>query len=475
MLKWLSNSRPRTISDAGSSVSSGGISTSGTTVGGPPWDHAGYVVLKGKKVWLELYGQKLAVCKEPDGKPREVMNLAKAVITEEKNQKGMHLCGVGFFSKKITCDDEEPVKMWLHQFQLNGIVVKRRKNTPSDETENISFDWVMIEKELIPNKTATSSMADYQILDPIGTGGFGKVMKVSDRKTNNLYAMKIIQKEHATTIEKAVLQSIRHPFIVGLHSVFETRTKLCLVMDLLEGGELFHHIKSGAGFPEHRARFYAAELALALTFLHGEGFIYRDLKPENCLLDSTGHVVLADFGLAKKIDPYSTTSTFCGTPAYIAPEVLQGKGCTKAVDWWGWGCLLYILLTGSPLFSGTHNTRVYDAILNSEPRYPVEVSGVAKDLLSSVLEKEPQKRLSDGCVVKKHPFFAEIEWTDLFHKRTPPPSYDSAVSASALQPDSSSADLFFTEFSGKFSSPILHPNTSEEACSPMAGDFRSEF
>jgi serine/threonine protein kinase len=184
----------------------------------------------------------------------------------------------------------------------------------------------------------------------LGRGGFGKVMQVRKKNTGRVYAMKILHKAkliesdevEGTKMEKEVLKRIDHPFIVGLKFSFQTPDKLYLVLDYVAGGELFYHLKREKRFSEERVRYYASELTLALEHLHKLCIVYRDLKPENILLGEDGHVCLTDFGLCKDgLEFGKYTYTFCGTAEYLAPEVLEGRGHDKAVDWWSLGTLMY--------------------------------------------------------------------------------------------------------------------------------------
>ena len=413
------------------------------------WDIGGYATMhlqkifcSEKRVWLELYGRQLLICSRKETKPNQVLALEGVIIKEI--HRGFHII---VRKLKFTVKDSNTAKQWLSTFQLNGIHVETlsiNNKQSSILSSNTSFDWVMINswKDVLPK------MNDFMVLDTIGHGGFGTVVRARHKATVVDYAMKIIRKTDTAPIEQAVLESIQHPFIVQLHAVFETQTKLCLIMDLLPGGELFQHLKDG-GFSEQRAGFYAAEICLALGFIHNQKFIYRDLKPENCLLDGEGHVVLADFGLAKKIDPEETSATtLCGTPTYIAPEVLQGVAATPAVDWWSWGCLLYRMMTGSELFYDIHASRVYDNILNTNPEFPKSLPAAARDLLTHTLCKEPSERYS-AHQIKQHPFFECLDWGALYRKEIPPPAYTKAKTLTQSSEDHEDAG-FFDDFSGRF-------------------------
>jgi serine/threonine protein kinase len=189
---------------------------------------------------------------------------------------------------------------------------------------------------------------DFELLKVLGKGSFGKVLQVRKKDTGRIYAMKVLSKKDIaqrheighTMSERNVLMRLHNPFLVGLKFSFQTPDKLYLVLDYMNGGELFYHLQKETAFTEERAKFYISEIVVALEYLHKYNIIYRDLKPENVLLDTTGHVALTDFGLCKEnMTTDAQTTTFCGTAEYLAPEVLMGGGYGKAVDWWSLGIL----------------------------------------------------------------------------------------------------------------------------------------
>lgn len=187
--------------------------------------------------------------------------------------------------------------------------------------------------------------------------------------------MKVLKKEEIrekeqevhTKAEREILEKINNPFIVRLHYAFQTPDKLYFVLDFVNGGELFSHLRKEKKFSEWRAKFYAAEIVLALEWLHENNVIYRDLKPENILLDSTGHIKITDFGLSKK-GSRSKTYTFWGTPEYLAPEVIKGVGHDKGVDWWSLGTLLYEMLWGRPPFWDKSRRELFRQIVEKKPQ-----------------------------------------------------------------------------------------------------------
>jgi len=266
---------------------------------------------------------------------------------------------------------------------------------------------------------------DFELLTVIGKGSFGKVMQVKKKDSGQIFAMKVLRKEAIiarkqvahTKAEKTILQKIQHPFIVRLHYAFQTKDKLYMVLDYINGGELFFHLKKEGRFTEVRVKFYAAQITCAIAHLHSLGIVYRDLKPENILLDSNGNITITDFGLSKEIKQDEGTHTFCGTPEYLAPEVLKGQGHGMAVDWWSLGTLIYEMLTGLPPFYSQNINIMYQKILNGELRFPSYVSPDAQSLLEGLLTRDVDRRLGSGPDgsnnVKKHPFFKDIDFDKL--------------------------------------------------------------
>eukprot|EP01133_Synstelium_polycarpum_P003623 gene3623-4151_t len=282
-------------------------------------------------------------------------------------------------------------------------------------------------EEIIFSKNKqTVTKDDFELLTVIGKGSFGKVMQVKKKDDQKIYAMKVLRKDaiiarkqvNHTKSEKNILQGISHPFIVNLHFAFQTRDKLYMILDFVNGGELFFHLKREGRFSEPRVKLYAAEIVSALAHLHQQDIVYRDLKPENILLDSDGHICITDFGLSKKIENTDGTFTFCGTPEYLAPEVLNGHGHGCAVDWWSLGTLLYEMLTGLPPFYSQNVSMMYQKILNGELKIPSYITPEAKSLLEGLLTREVDKRLGSksGSDVKNHPWFKNIDWEKLDRK-----------------------------------------------------------
>lgn len=278
------------------------------------------------------------------------------------------------------------------------------------------------------------TMEDFEFLKVLGKGTFGKVILCKEKRTSKLYAIKILKKEviiareevaHTMT-ENRVLQRCKHPFLTELTYSFQTSHHLCFVMEFANGGELFIHLQKCGTFTESRARFYGAEIVLALGYLHHLNIVYRDMKLENLLLDKDGHIKIADFGLCKEDISYNDrTSTFCGTPEYLAPEVLEDNDYGRAVDWWGVGVVMYEMMCGRlPFFSKDHK-RLFELIMASELRFPSKISQEAKQLLQGLLVKDPAQRLGGGAddalEITQQPFFASIDWPRLYNKEIEPP------------------------------------------------------
>lgn len=218
-------------------------------------------------------------------------------------------------------------------------------------------------------------------------GSFGKVFLVRDKSNGELYAMKVLKKDYIikknqiqhTKTERSVLSYVHHPYIVGLNMAFQTSDKLFFVLDYCAGGELFFHLGKVGRFSEDRAKFYAAQIVLALQYVHRMDVVYRDLKPENVLLDHFGNIRLTDFGLSKEgVSDHSTgANSFCGTPEYIAPEVLLRQGHGRAVDWWSLGALLYEMIIGLPPFYSRNRETMFEKIMKADLTFPHTISEVS--------------------------------------------------------------------------------------------------
>uniref|UniRef100_A0A8C0JTA7 Protein kinase C iota type n=1 Tax=Canis lupus dingo TaxID=286419 RepID=A0A8C0JTA7_CANLU len=326
----------------------------------------------------------------------------------------------------------------------------RHNLIPYNPSSHESLDQVGEEKEAMNTREsgkASSSLGlqDFDLLRVIGRGSYAKVLLVRLKKTDRIYAMKVVKKELVNDdedidwvqTEKHVFeQASNHPFLVGLHSCFQTESRLFFVIEYVNGGDLMFHMQRQRKLPEEHARFYSAEISLALNYLHERGIIYRDLKLDNVLLDSEGHIKLTDYGMCKEgLRPGDTTSTFCGTPNYIAPEILRGEDYGFSVDWWALGVLMFEMMAGRSPFdivgssdNPDQNTEDYlfQVILEKQIRIPRSLSVKAASVLKSFLNKDPKERL--GCHpqtgfadIQGHPFFRNVDWDMMEQKQVVPP------------------------------------------------------
>ena len=264
---------------------------------------------------------------------------------------------------------------------------------------------------------------DFQPLKLLGTGSFGRVLLVRYLSNNTLYAMKILsknqikiknQQEHTKT-ERDLMVKINNPFIVNIKFAFQDDSKLYIVSDFMQGGDMFYHLHSHKKFDEDRVKFYAIEIILGLEYLHKNNMIYRDLKPENILMDSQGHLKISDFGLSKILDaPDDKAYTLCGTHQSLAPEILKKKGYDKSVDWWSLGCFIYEMLTGFLPFYIPKGNGIDPGVFSKPIKYPSDINSTAINLISQLLNVNPKKRLGygeeDAEKIKSHNFFKGVDW-----------------------------------------------------------------
>ncbi|KAM9988093.1 hypothetical protein ACTFIZ_003459 [Dictyostelium cf. discoideum] len=289
-------------------------------------------------------------------------------------------------------------------------------------------------KTSFTNSSKKVTVDDFIFLRMIGRGAFGQVNLVKKIDTGRLYAMKVIKKDKClnmnavghTFTERKLLKKYYHPFIVGLKYSFQTQDSLCMVLDYIGGGELFYHISERETFSEETARFYIGQIMLAIGFLHEHGVIYRDLKLENLLMDLDGNICLVDLGLCKEgIQEGHVTYTMCGSPEYVAPEIINGTGYSKSVDWWALGTLFYEMIAGLPPFYSEDPHEMTKLILSSPLKFPPQISKNAASLVSLLLNRDPSKRLgsgeSDVEEIKAHPFFKNVNWSKLLNKEVDPP------------------------------------------------------
>uniref|UniRef100_A0A672LNR1 protein kinase C n=1 Tax=Sinocyclocheilus grahami TaxID=75366 RepID=A0A672LNR1_SINGR len=355
-----------------------------------------------------------------------------------------------------------------------------RLHLAQNPTTDASLSGVCLaDKHLLFNlRKEGMQMEDFNCISVLGRGHFGKVLLAEFKRTGKLYAIKALKKGDVVTrdevdslmCEKRIFETInmsRHPFLVNLCGCFQTPDHVCFVMEYSPGGDLMTHIHNSI-FSE---RFYSACVLLGLEFLHQNRIVYRDLKLDNLLMDSDGFVRIADFGLCKEgMGHGDRTSTFCGTPEFLAPEVLTDSMYTRAVDWWGLGVLIYEMLVGESPFPGDDEEEVFDSIVNDEVRYPRFMSPESVSIIQKLLQKNPEKRLGageqDANEVKRHRFFQGIDWEALLAKRVKPPFLPS-IKAPA---DVSNFDEEFTRLK-----PVLTPPQTPFFLTAEQQEFFADF
>lgn len=275
-------------------------------------------------------------------------------------------------------------------------------------------------------------LQDFSFGKTVGTGTFGRVRLVNLRDHDKYFAMKIMRKTEIVRLhqvdhifsEKFLLSRLNCPFIIRLYGTFKDQQNLFMLLEYAIGGELFTYLRRAGRFPLGTTKFYAAEIVCALEYMHNLNIVYRDLKPENLLLDARGHIKIADFGFAKII-PDNKTWTLCGTPEYLAPEIILGRGHGRPVDWWALGILIYEMMAGFPPYYDETPFLIYEKILAGKLEFPPHFDGPLCDLLTGLLQPDPQKRLGCGATgafgVKSHPWFAGVNWDALSQKQIQAP------------------------------------------------------
>lgn len=295
------------------------------------------------------------------------------------------------------------------------------------DTPDSAKEWVAKVREVVTAVHVKVTVSDFQLLKTLGRGAYGKVLLVRFVRTGQLFAMKTLSKSKLvqydligrTEAERNVLMRANHPFIVSARWSFQTDKKVFFIMDYVPGGELFDRLRTERKFTEERTKIYVAELFLAITYLHDIGVIHRDLKPENILVDEGGHLRITDFGLVKeKMTDGAVTQTFCGTPEYIAPEVIENKPYDHMCDYWSLGILMYEMLYGAPPFTDQNMNKVYRMILHNDIDFRPGPSTRAVGLIRGLCQKSPDQRLGVGGIdeIKNHAFFAGLDWEQVLQK-----------------------------------------------------------
>lgn len=328
----------------------------------------------------------------------------------------------------LNSENDEGVRP-IDLLNQKGIKIHEIEEMESIASVNSSEDFT-IEFEAQPR--VSFNFHDFEAIQMLGRGSFGEVFLVKMRSTGQKFAMKVLRKDKIVgqnlvkyaMVERNVLSIIKHPFIVSLSFAFQSPQKLYLVLDYCAGGNLTSYILRQRYFSEPIAKFYLCEIILALEELHNNGIIYRDLKPDNVVIDADGHAMLTDFGLSKQgVSDNISAKSFCGSIAYLAPEMIRRKGHGKAVDWYLLGVIFYEMLIGVPPFYSNNKDQLFYNIENMKPVIPNRISPAAGNLIKKLLKKEPEKRLgSQGASsIKSHTFFSDVNWDDIFNKVNSPP------------------------------------------------------
>ncbi|XP_047545986.1 cAMP-dependent protein kinase catalytic subunit alpha-like [Vanessa atalanta] len=277
-----------------------------------------------------------------------------------------------------------------------------------------------------PTQSEKTSI-DYDSIKAIGNGAYGEVFLVRDKSTFTYHAMKVVAKEIVVErrhvkhliLEKKILQAVQFPFVLSLDNAFKDNLYLYFILPYVAGGELFTYIQKYGNFSEEMSKFYASQVALALEYLHYCDIIHRDIKPENILIDTNGYIKLCDFGFCKILK--KKTWTLCGTPEYLAPEVIMAKGYSFAVDWWALGVLIFEMCSGYPPFFASDPSKLYEKILEGHYKCPDTLNSDCKNLIKSLLQVDPTKRLGslkNGVYdIKAHSWFNDICWQSILHQR----------------------------------------------------------
>ena len=348
-------------------------------------------------------------------------------------------CEKFFSSKKPDSFEKLSSIRQLEIKDINLTDTKNEKKIPllelKESTNNLLLEKENDDKKEFQNKQFTHKVTlnDFKILKTLGKGAFGKVLLVHNEELNKYFAMKILKKDFIkqnkqiahTKVERKILEKIDYPFIAQLFYAFQNKEKLYMITEYMPGGEMFYHLHKEEYFKESKAKFYICEIILAIEHLHKNNIIYRDLKPENILLDENGHIKLTDFGLSKIVNDINKdrTYTICGTPEYVAPEVLTGKGYNKSVDWWSLGIVLYEMLCGYSPFREARE-RIDIEIYFKPIHHDNLISDIAFDLISKLIQPNCEMRLGYGILdsieIKNHEFFKDINWKKVERKEIEP-------------------------------------------------------
>ena len=350
------------------------------------------------------------------------------------------ICNYIFNFEDIIVHDEPLLKSknsnYDFRHETTNVTIKSEKN--SNDKSDMSHHCLT---KCSKGYSKLISINEFEKIKILGKGSFGKVILVRLKKTNKLYALKILKKDlirkkqqiiHTKT-EREILEKMNNPFIAKLKFAFQNKDKLYLVTKFLQGGDLFFHLRNDTKFHEEKMRFYVCQIILAIEYLHKNDIIYRDLKPENILLDKKGNIKLTDFGLSKILESQKNNILFCnkkayticGTPEYLAPEILLNVGYDASIDWWSLGALIYEMLVGISPFKTQSSEKLNIDTYLKKINVPKYVSASANNLITGLLQKDPSKRLGygsrDSLDLKTHVFFKNVNWEHVSSKLIKPP------------------------------------------------------
>ena len=282
----------------------------------------------------------------------------------------------------------------------------------------------------------------FALLEVIGKGSYAKVLLVEQIQTGELFAMKVLKKENVekrnavqhVKNERHILSEIDHPFVIKFRGCFQDPTRLYFLLEYCPGGDLYSLLFKVRRFNEFQTRFYAAQIVLALEHLHNQDIVYRDLKPENVLIDEKGYIRITDFGLSRTgVKDASGARSICGTPEYLAPEIVLRLEYGKAVDWWTLGSIIYEMLVGAPPFYVESRPELFERIKFDNPKFPSNLSQNARNLIECLLKKDPAKRLGTTSKVRDHPWFEDVNWDALLKMQYEAPFVPKLTSPTDVQ------------------------------------------
>ncbi|XP_069062490.1 protein kinase C delta type isoform X2 [Pleurodeles waltl] len=395
-------------------------------------DHCGSLLWGLVKQGLKCEDCAMNVHHKCQTKVANLCGINQKLLAEALNQVSMRNSVMGKSSRKSDCGSSDSLNIGVYEDFSSRRLLTRGEDTTDNQYDKL---WEGLSPKPAPPRPSSVSsrlaIENFTFHKVLGKGSFGKVILAELKGKNEFFAIKALKKDvvlidddvECTMVEKRVLAlAWDNPFLTHIYCSFQTKDHLFFVMEFLNGGDLMFHIQDKGRFDLFRATFYAAEIVCGLQFLHSRGIIYRDLKLDNVMLDKDGHIKIADFGMCKEnVSADNKATTFCGTPDYIAPEILQGLKYTFSVDWWSFGVLLYEMLIGQSPFHGDDEDELFESIRLDTPHYPRWITKESKDILEKLFERDPLKRLGITGNIKLHPFFKTINWTALEKREVDPP------------------------------------------------------